>query len=88
MDFLLTKAKNFRAYLKDLNDSSEALVLLEQYNEAELVGLVKRYLLPLFALGQLSQATTKVMEAFPRADALKVERYLCCFCEVVVDKLL
>ena len=88
MDFLLTKAANFRAYLKDLNDSTEACKVLEQYNEAELVGLVKKYLLPLFALGQINQATTKVMEVFPRADAVKVERYLCCFCEVVVDKLL
>ena len=88
MDFLHVKATNFKVYLKEHNDSVEAQQLLSQYNEAELVPLIKKYLLPLFLLGQINQATDKIVEVFSSADRIKVQRYLCCFCEVVLDKLL
>ena len=84
MDFLRSKASNFREYLKSEPQTQESEALLNSYNEAELETLIKTHLLPLYFLGQLDKAAEKILEVFPAVDGNRVQRYLLCFCECVL----
>ena len=82
MDFLRSKASNFRNLLKPTTPEAEAM--LNSYDDKELVPLITTHLLPLFLVGQLDVAVTKVLEHFPDLDASLTKRYLSCFCECVL----
>ena len=84
MDFLRSKASNFREYLKSEPQTPESEALLNSYNEAELETLIKTHLLPLYFLGQLDKAAEKILEVFPAVDGSRVQRYLLCFCECIL----
>ena len=81
---LQSKASNFRKMLAEQPQSTEAEALVASYNEAELVPLIKTHLMPLFVTNSLDVAVAKVVEVYPDVDAVKVKRYLSCFCECVL----
>jgi hypothetical protein len=84
MDFLRTKASNFRAMLSEQPQSEQTAELMKLYNEDDLVPLIRTHLLPLYFTGTLDAAVSKVAEVFPSVDSDKVKRYLLCFCECVL----
>ena len=84
MEFLRSKASNFRTYLQSQPQTPETEALLKTYDEAELEGLIKTHLLPLYMVSQLDRAVEKIVEAYPEIDAAKVKRYLLCFCECIL----
>ena len=84
MDFLHSKASNFRKMLEEQPQTPEAQDILKLYNEAELESLIKTHLLPLYLVNQLDAAVTKVMEVYPLLDKSKVKRYFSCFCECIL----
>ena len=84
LDFVKTKANNFRAFLKQHSTNPESDALIATYTEDQLVPLVMTYLMPLYATGQLDVAVKSVVEQFKNETpefADKVRRYFECFCE-------
>ena len=53
MDFLHSKASNFRKMLEEQPQTPEAQDILKLYNKAELESLIKTHLLPLYLVNQL-----------------------------------
>ena len=54
MDFLHSKASNFRKMLEEQPQTPEAQDILKLYNEAELESFIKTHILPLYLVNQLA----------------------------------
>ena len=84
--FLVSKATNLRTLLTPFIKTPEHTALLSQYSEKDIETLTATYLLPLYATGTLSVATSHLASELGITDAAlleKVGRYFQCFCETL-----
>lgn len=89
LEFLKSKAANFRTLLNSYSPDSDAVKLMSGFNELLLVPTIQNYLVPLKKSGKLDEISRQVMDhlTVPESDKeavrSKIVRYFQCFCETV-----
>jgi translation initiation factor 2 beta subunit (eIF-2beta)/eIF-5 len=88
--FVRQKATNFKTLLSPFCITPDQKDFLLKYNEDDLENLVKQYLAPLYATGTLLVAREAIISNLSITDDKikdKIQRYLECFCECILDDL-
>ena len=86
--FAKSKAENFRSMLKPFCNTPETAEFLERYSNDEVQALTLQYLAPLYHTNTLHIARNASKETLKIDDSTvitKIDRYLQCFCECLLE---
>lgn len=86
--FVRQKAKNFIELMRPFCKTPEQNEFILKYDETQVEEVVKTYLFPLYSTNTLSFAKDTIASQLNITDTAileKVERYLQCFCECILD---
>lgn len=88
--FLLSKAKNFKAFILQYNPDADIQQWLSSFNETMLIPSIMTMLVPLSKLNKLSETADQVLAKMEVPDNQKSEvrdkmiKYFNMFCEIVM----